>query len=333
MNKERLKHLINLLKDHHLDGLALNAGPDLNYFTGLQFHLSERPVIFIATQQNNFAIIYPELENEKIKTLGSVIKSYSYSEDHKTWDNVFSLAFKDLNLIEGSLGVSPTSMRFMELELIKTSTTNLRIVSAASLIKEMRVRKDDQEIKNIRKAISIAEQALIRVLPYINIGKTEKEIANELTLQLLRAGSEPELPFMPIIASGPNSANPHAIPSERSLQKGDLLVIDWGAKINGYVSDITRTFSIGIPSEKFQNIANIVKIANESARKLAKTNLTAAEIDCAAREVIQKAGYAEFFFHRTGHGIGMEPHEEPYIQAGNNLLLRPGMTFTIEPGI
>lgn len=154
-----------------------------------------------------------------------------------------------------------------------------------------------------------------------------------MTLHLLRNGSDPELPFSPIVASGTNSANPHAVPTDRQLENGDLLVIDWGARSDGYCSDLTRTFAIGRIEPEFKRIYETVQQANAGGRTAGKPNLTAGEVDRASRQVIEKAGYGEYFTHRTGHGLGMDAHESPYIFAGNQLPLAAGMTYTVEPGI
>lgn len=185
----------------------------------------------------------------------------------------------------------------------------------------------------MRRAVEIAQIALERTISQIKLGLTERQIAAELTQQLLRAGSDPEFPFSPIVSGGPNSANPHASPSERPLAVGDLLVIDWGAYYNGYCSDLTRTFAISEVDSEFNRIAEIVKLANEAGRAAARPGVSAGSIDDAARGVIDRAGYGEYFRHRTGHGLGMEGHEAPYMRAGNPMLLEPGMTFTVEPGI
>jgi Xaa-Pro dipeptidase len=195
------------------------------------------------------------------------------------------------------------------------------------------MQKDTSEISAMRKAVEIAQRALEKTIPSIQIGITERELASELTLQILRAGSDAEIPFSPIVASGPNSANPHAVPGGRTLEPGDLLIIDWGASYGGYISDITRTFSIGNIDPELEKIFNIVLEANEAGRSASQPGIKAGEIDQAARAVIESAGYGEYFTHRTGHGIGMEGHEEPYIYSGNELELQPGMTFTVEPGI
>jgi Xaa-Pro dipeptidase len=148
-----------------------------------------------------------------------------------------------------------------------------------------------------------------------------------------RAGSESEFPFTPILASGPNSANPHATPTERKVQTGDLIVIDWGASYNGYISDLTRTVAVGQVTPEFQKIYDTVKAANAAGCAAARPGIQAGLVDKAARDVITAAGYGPEFRHRTGHGIGMEGHEPPYIFGENQLILAPGMSFTVEPGI
>jgi Xaa-Pro dipeptidase len=206
-------------------------------------------------------------------------------------------------------------------------------IPAQDSVSSLRMYKDESELSAMRKAVDIAQKALTATLPHVKIGLTERELASELTLQLLNAGCDPEIPFAPIVSSGPNSANPHAVPSDRKLAPGDLLVIDWGASSQGYFSDITRTFAIGNLDPECARIGAIVLEANTAGRESAHPGIPAETVDQAARTVIESAGYGKYFTHRTGHGLGMEGHEDPYIRAGNLLNLEPGMTFTIEPGI
>jgi Xaa-Pro dipeptidase len=185
----------------------------------------------------------------------------------------------------------------------------------------------------MRRAVKIAQYGLEATIPLIKIGMTERELSSELVMQLLKHGSEPEMPFAPIVSSGPNSANPHASPSERKLQVGDMLVVDWGAAYDGYISDLTRTFAVGDVDVECAKIHKIVQEANAAGRAAAKPGVPCANVDIAARDVIEKAGYGKYFTHRTGHGIGMEGHEDPYIRGDNMQLLEAGMAFTVEPGI
>ena len=149
----------------------------------------------------------------------------------------------------------------------------------------------------------------------------------------MRAGSQGGIPFDPIVASGPNSALPHATPGDRCLQAKDALLFDWGAQFDGYVSDISRTFALAEADSTLASIHQHVLDANAAARSAARPGISCADVDAAARKVIADAGHAEHFIHRTGHGIGLEGHEHPYISRDNSQQLSPGMTFTIEPGI
>jgi len=333
LKKTRLEKTQAAMHDHGLDALALIAGPDLTYLCGLQFHLSERPVILLITRDHMPVFIHPELELEKVKTSSVFFEGHPYTEDRSTWIQTINKALQSLNLKGKNIGVNPVSMRFLEMNLLEQAINGCRFVSAEQVITDIRVQKDELELLAMRKAVSIAEKALLATIPQIAPGKTEKEIANLIMVNLLLAGSDTDLPFLPIVASGKNSANPHAIPTDKPLQVGDLLIIDWGARADGYISDLTRTFAIGNIPDEFQQIAQTVKQANLASQKKVRPGLSSHEIDYAARNVISQAGYGQYFIHRTGHGIGLETHEEPYIQQGNPLLIKPGMTFTIEPGI
>lgn len=331
--EERLKRLDKLLRSSGLDGLAINAGSDLVYFSGLQFHLSERPVILLITPDTHPFIYFPEFEMEKVQKADIPLLPVPYSEDRSTWSAFLSKIENYFSFKNKKIGVNPTSFRFLETDLFHKAFPECAIASAQEIFSELRQIKDDSETLNIKKAIGIAQDSLENTLPFINIGKTEREIANELVVQLLRAGSDAELPFQPIVAIGENSANPHAIPSDRKVQAGDLVLIDWGARWNGYCSDLTRTFAMTTITPEFEKIGQIVNSANRSARKVNLTPMISHQIDQAARDVIDAVGYGNYFTHRTGHGIGLEAHEEPYIQSGNKIDLKNGMVFTIEPGI
>jgi Xaa-Pro dipeptidase len=330
---DRQEKLITILEANGFSSLILNACPSLTYLTGLHFHLSERPVLAFFMPDRNPLIFLPELELEKLKNLPFLIESFPYGEDPKQWNVEFLHAIKTVKLGGKSNGVESRQLRYLEFQLLLNAATTADFFSADDLVSKLRMYKEEIELVAMRKAAEIAENALTATIPFINIGISEREIASELTLQLFRAGSDPQLAFSPIVSSGPNSANPHSTPSDRILTSGDLLVIDWGACSLGYNSDITRTFGIGNIEPEFSLIGKIVLEANTTGRKSAKPGITAEMVDKATRDVIVSAGYGKYFTHRTGHGLGMEGHEEPYIRANNPMLLEPGMTFTIEPGI
>lgn len=333
MFQKRQQRLAHLIEEKNFDALVLNAGPSLTYFTGLHFHLSERPVVFIFMPGKDPVLILPELEGAKLSHLPYSLTSFVYSENPRQWPNVFSRANQSVELAGKKIGIEPQQLRLLEYNYLGAAAEKASFSDASGLIAKMRAVKDNTEILHMKHAVQIAEKALLDVLKLVIIGMTEQELANELVIQLLKHGSQPHLPFSPIVSSGPNGANPHAQPSERKLAVGDLLIIDWGASWNGYVSDLTRTFGIGKVDKKYKQIHQIVQRANAAGREAAKPGTTCGDIDKAARTVIEDGGYGSFFLHRTGHGIGMECHEEPYIREDNQQVLQAGMTFTIEPGI
>lgn len=333
MTSARLDKLYTALAQAKLDAVMLNPGPTLTYLTGLHFHLMERPVVLLVAAGKDPAIVLPELEMPKVSQFPYKVQPFPYAENPAEWDAAFRQAVQSLGLDGRRIGVEPRQLRLLEFRHVKNAAPEADFPDATEALASLRLRKDAAEVDAMRRAVKVAQQALEATIPSIKIGMTEKELAAELTVQLLRHGSEPEMPFAPIVAAGPNSANPHAAPSDRKLQRGDLLIVDWGAAVDGYISDLTRTFAIGKVEPELQKIAAIVLEANAAGVAAGRPGVPCANVDRAARAVIEKAGYGVYFTHRTGHGIGMEGHEEPYMRGDNMQMLVPGMAFTVEPGI
>ncbi len=333
MTQSRFDKLNASLQNSDLDAVILNAGPTLTHLTGLHFHLMERPVVMLFAKNQVPAIVLPELELQKVASLPYDLQVFAYPENPSEWGGVFQKAAQHLSLDGKRIGVEPRQLRLLEFRYVKDGAPEAEYPDASNVLSELRLRKDQAEVEAMRRAVRIAQDALEATIPSIKIGMTEKELAAELVTQLLRQGSDPELPFAPIVSGGPNAANPHASPSDRKLQSGDLLVVDWGAAYEGYISDLTRTFAVGDIDKEYVKIHKIVQEANAAGRAAAQPGVPCADVDKAARDVIEQAGYGEYFTHRTGHGIGMEGHEEPYMRGDNMQLLEPGMAFTVEPGI
>ena len=197
-------------------------------------------------------------------------------------------------------------MRVRELRLIEASAPGVRFADAGPLLASLRMRKDEAEIAQMRQAVAITEAALEATLAKIHVGMTEREIANELLLEMLRGGAE-SLPFEPIVLSGPNSALPHGAPGDRRVQAGDLLLFDFGVSVGGYASDITRTFAVGQRwSDELRRVYDVVKRANEAGRQAARPGVEIQEVDRAARKVIAEAGYGSVLYasHRARAGTG-----------------------------
>jgi Xaa-Pro dipeptidase len=333
MTSSRLEQLHNALAQAGLDAVMLNPGPMLTYLTQLHFHLMERPVVLLVPQDKTPVIVLPELELLKVGLIPYKVNAFPYGENPSEWEAVFHKAILSLGLDGKKIGVEPRRLRLLEFQYVRAAAPEAEFPDASDALGSLRLRKDQSEVKAMSRAVKVAQDALEATIPFIRIGVTEKQIASELTIQLLKHGSEPELPSSPIVSSGPNSANPHASPSERKLQAGDLLVVDWGASVDGYISDLTRTFAVGEVEPEFKKIAGVVLRANEAGRKAGRPGVPCANVDKAARSVIEQSGYGVYFTHRTGHGIGMEDHEEPYMRGDNKQMLYPGMTYTVEPGI
>ncbi|MBM3178904.1 MAG: aminopeptidase P family protein [Chloroflexi bacterium] len=333
MTLTRLNKLTASLRTGGLDAVILNPGPTLKYLSGLNFHLMERPVVLFVAPDQEPVLVLPELELPKVNLFPYKVQAFAYGENPSEWENAFRKAAQALRLDGKRIGVEPRQLRLLEFRHVKAGAPEADFPDATDVLAGLRLRKDKTEVDTMRKAVRIAQSALEALIPQIKIGMTEKELSSELVMQLLKHGSESEIPFAPIVSAGPNSANPHASPTDRKLQAGDLLVVDWGAAYDGYISDLTRTFAVGEMEDEYKKIHKIVQEANAAGRAAAKPGVPCADVDRAARDVIEKAGYGIYFTHRTGHGIGMEGHEGPYIRGDNLQLLEPGMAFTVEPGI
>jgi Xaa-Pro dipeptidase len=333
MTLARLNNLTASLSTSHLEAVILNPGPTLTYLTGLHFHLMERPVVLFVGPGQEPVLVLPELEMLKVEQAPFKIQSISYGENPSEWDLAFRDAARILNLDGKRIGVEPRQLRLLEFGHVKGVAPESDILDASDVLSRLRMKKDKAEVDLMRRAVKIAQDALEAAIPTIKIGMTEHELSSELVIQLLKNGSDPEFPFAPIISGGPNSANPHASPSERKLQAGDMLVVDWGAAYHGYISDLTRTFAVGDVTDEYKKIHKIVQESNAAGRAAGKPGVPCANVDKAARDVIEKYGFGKFFTHRTGHGIGMEGHEDPYMCSDNMQLLEPGMAYTVEPGI
>jgi Xaa-Pro dipeptidase len=333
MTQSRLDQLNASLRDSGLDAVILNPGPTLTHLTGLHFHLMERPVVLMFARDQDPAIVLPELELQKVASLPYKLQVFAYPENPSEWDGVFRKAAQSLNLDGKQIGVEPRQLRLLEFRHVKAGAPEADYPDASDVLSALRLKKDQAEVEAMRRAVKIAQEALEATIPLIKVGMSEKELSSELVVQLLRQGSDPEMPFAPIVSGGSNAANPHASPTERKLRAGDLLVVDWGAAYEGYISDLTRTFAVGEVEDEYRKIHQIVQEANAAGRAAARPGVPCANVDHAARDVIEKSGYGTYFTHRTGHGIGMEGHEEPYMRSDNMQLLEPGMAFTVEPGI
>ncbi len=325
----RVEQMAQLAESRGLDALVLMPGPNLFYATGLSFFISERPVVALCPVDAPPAFVLPEFEASKATSAGFEVFTYT---DEEGYALAFHEACATLELADARLGVEALRMRLLEARILQRYAPGVELAAADDLFAELRMVKSDAELDAMRRAIAVAEYAFQLWVPQLRVGMTEREAAARLIAAMLSNGAD-ALAFNPIVCAGPNGAMPHAHPAHRPFAPGDWVVVDWGAVVDGYDSDLTRMVVFGEPSAPLADVHEIVLRANEAGRAAVAPGVAAQDVDAAARAVITAAGYGPQFTHRTGHGLGLESHEPPYIVAGNTQALAPGMTFTVEPGI
>lgn len=324
--------LAGLMRHTGLDAAAFVPGPNLAYLTGVHFRMMERPIIAFFPTVGDPAIVIPALEHSQMARRASFDIRYFPYTDTEGHEPALEQACRALGLAGKRLGVEGLKMRVLEGQLIQRFAPGCALENADELLSGLRLHKDANEIAAMRRAIRATELALERTVAAVRAGMTERQIANILRTALAESGGGEDA-FEPVVLSGPNSAEPHGSISDRPVAEGELLLFDFGTKLDGYASDLTRTFAVGTPDVAVIRIYETVLAANEAATRVAGPGVPAQAVDRAARAVITAAGYGEYFLHRTGHGLGLDIHEQPYIREGNSQVLEPGMVFTIEPGI
>ena len=311
---------------------GLGAGANLFYLTGLKKFLSERPIVAFLPSEGVPVLVLPAFEATGLeRTVAFPIRFHTYT-DEQGYAGAMARACQDLRLGGSRLGVEYVTMRVLERQIIAEAAPDVRFENVDGLMATLRMRKDAVEIEAMKTAARINQQAFHRLMEVIKPGQTETQLATAYQIAAWQAGAE-GFAFDPLIAAGPNSASAHSHPSERPIADGDLVVVDCGVRYRGYCSDITRTFAVGSVGAEWVRIYETVRLANEAGRAAARPGIAAQEVDRVARRVVREAGYGEYFNHRTGHGLGLDIHEPPYIVEGSELILQPGMVFTVEPGV
>jgi Xaa-Pro dipeptidase len=330
----RVATLQQLQAAHGVECVALVPGANLRYLTGLAMHLSERPTVIFIPARGPLVALLPVLEAPATGArLPQDARLFTYS-DEEGHEHIFHQVAAELELDGKPIGVEYLAMRLLEMRRLERALPDSPLLAIEPWLPQLRMSKDETEVAAMRRAVDIAQRAMQRLIDdgAIRPGRTELQVAADLQIAMLQEGGQGEA-FPPIVVAGPNSALPHAGPSERELEAGDLVIVDWGAVHDGYRSDITRTFVLGAPAADMVRIHDTVLAANQAGRLAVRPNMPAQEVDRAARRAISLAGYGPYFIHRTGHGLGLETHEPPYLVEGNLEMLQVGTTCTVEPGI
>ncbi|RDD53417.1 MAG: aminopeptidase P family protein [Candidatus Korarchaeota archaeon NZ13-K] len=327
--RERLSRLADLMRESDISGAIVSPGSNLLYLTGLSPAATlERLFTLLVSSEGEVSLLAPKLyENELRGTWIEDVRIWSDSEDpYEMMREIIERMFGRA----GSIAVDD-QMQAVHLLRLYGFLRKYDLRPLSQLISRLRMVKDEEELRLMREASRMADETIERLMSEDLRGRREREVVRMIESLLMELGADRS--FDAIVASGPNGANPHHTPGERRISEGDVLIIDFGARYRGYCSDITRTFSIGRPSERLIEVYEVVREAQERAFQSVREGALAGEVDAAARGFIASRGYGERFTHRTGHGLGLDIHEEPYIAPNSGTELREGMVFTIEPGI
>ena len=316
-----------------VSALLIGVGSDLRYLTGYEAMPLERLTLLVVRPAETPVIVVPRLERGAAEAgLRTAVRIATWDET----DDPYALATSGLAGAD-RVAVSDTMLAMHVLRLQAALGAGTAFELASGVLRSLRMVKDADEITLLRLAAEAADRVVARIAAGRLIGRTEADVAAEVRDQLIAEGHE-EAHFA-IVGSGPNSASPHHEASERVIQAGEPIVLDIGGTLGGYGSDITRTLWVTGgdpahgPDERFRHLFNVLYNAQAAGTAAVRPGVACEAIDAAARAPIEAEGYGEAFFHRTGHGIGLEGHEDPYLVAGNDLPLAEGMAFSVEPGI
>ncbi|HZP96688.1 MAG TPA: aminopeptidase P family protein [Candidatus Limnocylindria bacterium] len=313
------------LRERGIAALLLAPGSDLTYLTGYRIFSTERLTCLVLPADGEATLVLPELESPRATVAAPDVAQRTWGET----DDPYAIA-ASLVAGRGAVAVSDQMWALFTLRL-QQELAGRRFLLASTVTRELRVRKDAAEREALRAVSAAADRAYARVLERPFAGRRERDVAADLA-ELLREEGHDEVTFT-IVASGPNGASPHHETGERVIGAGEAIVCDFGGSRASYCSDITRTVHVGAPDAETARVHDTVRRAQEAGYAAARAGAAAGSVDAAARRVIDEAGYGKYFIHRTGHGIGLDGHEHPYLVSGNTERLEPGMAFSIEPGI
>jgi Xaa-Pro dipeptidase len=313
--RKRLETLRARLPALGADGLFATPSSNLFYLTGIAFDRSERLTALVLFKDRDPLVLCPAFEGDRLRGMSAVAEVHTWEET----EDPFRLCASFFPAERGVLAVEP-STAFDDVERLIAARPGWRPVSAAPVLTTLRMIKTPEEIAAIRRAIAVALPRFQKAFAALAPGSVEAEISHAF-------GGENVVQF------GPSSALPHGASGPRTLSRGEAVLIDAWDKPEGYYYDITRSTFFGTPTPEYRKIWDVVLEAQGAAIDKAAPGVPCFEVDAAARRVVEKAGYAEFFTHRLGHGLGIDVHEPPYMVGHDRTILEPGMTFTSEPGI
>jgi Xaa-Pro aminopeptidase len=312
------------MRDLDVDVLCLSVGPDLPYLTGYEAMPLERLTMLVVPREADAVLVVPRLEAPRVVEQPGVFSVHAWEETDDPIDVV-------AGLVGGAAVVAVGDHTWARFVLALQAVLDAQFVPASRVTGPLRAIKDDAEIAALTRAAQAVDRiaAELRDRPFV--GRTEHDLHREVVDRMLDAGHERA--NFAIVASGPNAASPHHEPGTRRIEPGDVVLCDFGGTMAGYCSDITRMYSAGEPDAEVRAAYDALVEAQDAAVRAAAVGVRCEDVDAIAREVLGAAELADRFVHRTGHGIGMEAHEDPYLVAGNATPLAAGHAFSIEPGV
>lgn len=330
--KKQLIALQEYLAQNGLDAAYISSPEDINYFTGFYSDPVERILALLVFPDKDPFMFAPQLEVEAAKDAGWDKDVFGYL-DH---EDPFALMAGHIKDVAGSpvnWGIEKDNMSVQKLEALRQQFPDAKFpVNLSRYMENAKLIKTPEEIAELKAAGDEADYAFSVAFKAIKEGRTEQEVVAEIEYAMMKKGVM-HMSFDTIVQAGANAANPHGGPENTPIKRDELILFDLGTVHNGYISDASRTVAFGQPDAKSLDIYKVDLEAQYAAMDAAKPGITAAELDKVARDIITKAGYGEYFIHRLGHGMGASEHEFPSIMEGNDMELKPGMCFSIEPGI
>ena len=320
-----LEDLRAWLARHNLDAVYVTKPVSIGYLTGFHAEPFER-LMALAVRPDRAILIVPALEREKAGRHSDQAEVVAWRDGEDAYALVRAA-------LEGcvEVGVEKEHMTLLAAETLVARTAAREMVDVSPEIRRLRRIKNQSEIEKLARAAAITDAVTDEVMKRLRVGQTELEVSVMIGAAIGEQGGT--LSFESLVQSGPNSALPHVRPTSRKLAAGDLVLLDFGAAFDGYRADTTRMAVVGEPSARHQEIHSVVLAAHDAAIAAVRAGTTTGAVDTAARQVIEAAGMGDRFFHRVGHGLGLEAHEDPSLDPGSALVLETGMVFTIEPGV
>ncbi len=329
MNKikhpKRIKNIRNYLSEKKLDGIIISNEQNRFYFSGLR---SSAGFLFITM---NDLYLFTDFRYTELASSEAPGWNIQKITSRLGWLPEIIKKLRVSNVGFESEFITVNTFNLIK-DTINSSDVEVTLIPTTDIVLTLRAVKDEEEIKLLRKAIEIGDKAFEYTEKNIEIGMTEKEVAWIFEKSVREQNAE-SISFDTIVASGKNAARPHHATGDSKIEANSTIIIDCGAKYNGYCSDLTRTIVIGDAEEKIKNIYDIVHMAQLSAIDLVKVGMTGEECDSIARKIISEAGYGDFFGHSLGHGIGLDVHENPNVGPRSKFIIQNNMPFTVEPGI